>query len=164
MIFGCEMRLQYTIDDEPCVDDKGLPGLAHISHKCMPAGTLATLVSGYLVGLSKELRATTDKHLAWMENNPEPDRAIYIERGLTKRRLVGLTIRLAEGAWGVPVARSRRSGVRLPHGRRCCRLAASGAGEPALAPQARATRRNYMSIHLATALAGRCAADRSQNL
>lgn len=81
--FWLQVRLQYTIDDKPLVDDKGLPGLAHVSNNVHAGGHTSDLVSGYLVGLSKELQATTNKHLAWMESYPEPDRAIYLERGLT---------------------------------------------------------------------------------
>src|SRR5690242_1705865 len=76
--FWLQTRLQYTIDDEPRVDDKGLPGLAHVSNNVHAGMRTSDLVSGYLVGLWKELRATTDRHLAWMESYPEPDRAIYI--------------------------------------------------------------------------------------
>jgi hypothetical protein len=151
--FWLEMRLQYTIDDEPRVDDKGLPGLAHISNDTHAGMHTSDLISGYLVGLWKELRTTTDKHLAWMESYPEPDRAIYIERGLTnegwRESLYGWRKALGVCQW---LGRGDRAFASL--------TAAAAAdwqllelASPALADRARATRRNFMSIHLATALA-----------
>jgi hypothetical protein len=152
--FWLQTRLQYTIDDEPRVDDKGLPGLAHISNNRHAGGLVTDLVSGYLVGLWDELRATTDKHLAWMESYPEPDRAIYIERGLTNeawweslygwRKAMGVSQWLSRGdrAFASFTAAAAADWQLLE--------LASGA----LAPRARATRRDDMSIHLATALAG----------
>jgi hypothetical protein len=151
--FWLEVRLQYTIDDKPRAVELELPGLMHISHNGYAGGHTSDLVSGYLVGLSKELRATTDKHLAWMESHPEPDRAIYIERGFTN-----------EGWWDSLYDWRKALGVCqwLGRGDRAfASLTAATAADwqllelasVALAPRARATRRNYMSIHLATALA-----------
>ncbi|GEP58715.1 hypothetical protein [Reyranella soli] len=152
--FWLQVRLQYTIDNEPRVLDQEAPGLTHISHNGYAGGQTSSLVSGYLLGLSKELRATTDKHIAWMESMPEPDRAIYIERGLTNEgwrdSLYDWRQSLGVSQW---LARGDRAFAAL--------TAAAAAdwqllelASPALAARARATRRNYMSIHLATALAG----------
>jgi len=151
--FWLETRLQYMIDDEPRVVDDGLPGLAHVSNNVHAGMLTSGLVNGYLVGLSKELRATTDRHLAWMERYPEPDRAIYVERGLTN-----------EGWWDSLYDWRKALGVCqwLGRGDRAfASLTAAAAADwqllelasPALAARARATRRNFMSIHLATALA-----------
>jgi hypothetical protein len=152
--FWLQTRLQYTIADEPRVDDKGLPGLAHITHVLHAGGLVTDLVSGYLVGLWNELRATTDKHLAWMESTPEPDRAIYLQRGLASERwwesLYDWRKALGISQW---LSRGDRAFASL--------TAAAAAdwqllelASPALLAQARDTRRHYMSIHLATALAG----------
>jgi hypothetical protein len=146
------VRLQYTIDEEPRVLEQGVPGLAHISNNKFAGGHTSDLVSGYLVGLWKELRATIEKHLARMESYPEPDRAIYLERGLPNEgwwdslydwKALGLCQWLGRGD------------------RAFASLTAAAAADwqllelasPALAARARATRRNFMSIHLATALA-----------
>jgi hypothetical protein len=148
-----QVRLQYTIDNEPRLLDRESPVLTHISHSGYAGGQTSSLVSGYLVGLSKELKATADKHVAWMESVPEPDRAIYTEQGLTNEgwrdSLYDWRQSLGVCQW---LARGDRAFVAL---------AAAAAADwqllelasPALAPRARATRRNYMSIHLATALA-----------
>ena len=148
-----QMRLQYTINDEaPAIDEKR-PGVGHISNNVHAGMLTSDLVSGYLVGLWKELRVTTDKHLSWMESTAEPDRSIYLERGLTNeawcdslygwRKALGVTQWLGRG------------------GHAFAALTAAAAADwqllelasPALADRARATRRNFMSIHLATALA-----------
>ena len=47
-----------------------MPGHANISNNRHAGGLLTDLISGYLVGLWNELRATTDKFLAWMESYP----------------------------------------------------------------------------------------------
>ncbi|WP_421997760.1 hypothetical protein [Reyranella sp.] len=44
----------------------------------MQAGSL---VSGYLLGLSKELHSTVERLIAWMESEPEPTRADYEGKG-----------------------------------------------------------------------------------
>jgi len=151
--FWLQTRLQYTIADEPRVDDRGLPGLAHTTHERHAGGLVTDLVSGYLVGLWDELRSTTDKHLAWMERTPEPDREIYLQRGLT-----------SEGWWESLYGWRKALGISqwLGRGDRAfASLTAAAAADwqllelasPARVARARATRRNYMTIHLATALA-----------
>jgi hypothetical protein len=153
--FWRDLRLQYVVNDEPRVLEKEqeLPGLTHIYHRSYAGGLLTDLVSGYLVGLWNELRPTTDKFLAWMESTAEPDRAVYLQRGLTSegwlealydwRKALGVCQWLGRGdrAFASLTAAASADWQLLELAR------------PALAPQARATRRNYMSIHLATALA-----------
>lgn len=152
--FWREVRLQYVINDQPRVLEKEqeLPGLTHISYRSHAGGLLTDLVSGYLVGLWNELRPTTDKFLAWMESTPEPDRAVYVQRGFTSEgwleALYDWRTELGVCQW---LGRGDRAFATL--------TAAAAAdwqllelARPALAPQARATRRNYMSSHLATAL------------
>lgn len=151
--FWLETRLQYTINDEPRVLERELPGLTHISHDNHAGGLVTDLVSGYLVGLWDELRATTEKHLAWMERTPEPDRAIYLQRGFTNegwkesqydwRKALGVSQWLGRGdhAFASLTAAAAADWQLLE------------LASPVLADRARATRRNFMSIHLATALA-----------
>lgn len=81
--FWLEVRLKYALDDEPRGPGPNRPlNVVHISHANHSIGRVCDFVGGYLVGLSKELNPAVEKHIAWMESEPEPDRAIYLESGL----------------------------------------------------------------------------------
>ncbi len=152
--FWLEVRLKYAIDSKPPEpDDHRPPGVAHFARVSYSAGRSGEFVNGYLVGLSTELRPLVEKHVAWMESEPEPDLVIYTEQGFTYegwldsvhdwRQALGLCKWLCRGS------------------RSFSELTAAAAADwqvlelasPALADQARASRRNYMDDHLALALA-----------
>lgn len=69
--FWLQIRLQYTIDNEPRIFDREPPGVVHVSRFAYAAGQTSSLVKGYLVGLSEGLKATVEKHITWMEAQPE---------------------------------------------------------------------------------------------
>jgi hypothetical protein len=152
--FWLEVRLKYALDNEPRGPGPNRPpGVVHMSRTNYSVGRVCDFVDGYLVGLSRELKPTAEKHVAWMESEREPDRAIYMENGLTYegwldslhdwRQALGLCKWLARGD------------------RAFATLAAAAVADwqvlelasPSLADQARASRRNYMNDHLALALA-----------
>src|ERR1043165_2649144 len=62
--FWLQTRLQYTIADEPRVDDRGLPGLAHTTHERHAGGLVADLVSAILsaFGMNSGRRRTSTSH------------------------------------------------------------------------------------------------------
>jgi hypothetical protein len=111
------------------------------------------LVNGYLIGLSEELKATVERHTVWIETQPEPDHIVYTDVGLTVevwrdslfewRQLLGLCRWLGRGDRAfddlTAAAATDWQGLEL--------------ASVLLAPVVRATRRNFMSFHLATALA-----------
>lgn len=74
--FWLETRLEYELRDVP--DD-----LTHTSctaHACM---TASSLFEGYLLGLWDELRGRAEEHIKWMESQPEPDRTIHLDAGVS---------------------------------------------------------------------------------
>src|SRR5882757_2180556 len=78
--FWLQVRLKYAIESEPPVpDDHRPPGVAHFARVSYSARRVSDFVNGYLVGLSKELKPLVEKHVSWMESEPEPDLAIYRE-------------------------------------------------------------------------------------
>jgi hypothetical protein len=152
--FWLEVRLKYALDDEPRGPGPNRPSnVVHISRTNHSVGRVCDFVDGYLVGLSRELKPAVEKHLAWMESEPEPDRVIYMENGLTYegwldslydwRQALGLCKWLGRGdrafADLTSAAVADWQVIEL--------------ASPALAFQARASRRNFMDIHLAGALA-----------
>src|SRR4051812_32656865 len=70
-----EVRLKYTMETEP--PEKKINNAPYAS------GQTSSLFNGCLVGLSKELSSTAEKHIKWMESQLEPDRAVYEEGGLS---------------------------------------------------------------------------------
>ena len=152
--FWLEVRLKYAIDSKPPAPDEHTPpGVAHFARVSYSARRASDFVDGYLVGLSKELKPLVEKHVAWMESEPEPDLAIYTEQGFTYegwldslydwRQALGMCKWLGRGdhAFSDLTAAAVADWQVLE------------LASPALAAQARASRRNYMDDHLAGALA-----------
>lgn len=152
--FWLEVCLKYALDNEPPGPGPNRPpNVVHISRANHAVGRVCDFVGGYLVGLSRELKPAIEKHIAWMESEPEPDRAVYIESGLiyegwlealySWRQALGLCKWLGRGH------------------RAFADLTAAAVADwqvmelasPALKFEARASRRNFMSDHLAGALA-----------
>jgi hypothetical protein len=152
--FWLEIRLKYAIESKPPTPDEHTPpGVAHFARVSYSARRSADFVNGYFVGLSRELRPLVEKHVSWMESEPEPDLAIYKDQGFTYegwldsvkewRQALGLCKWLGRG--GCVFSELASAAVADLH---VLELAS-----PALAAQARASRRNYMDDHLALALA-----------
>jgi hypothetical protein len=152
--FWLEVRLKYALDNEPRGPGPNRPpGVAHISRTNYSVGRVGDFVSGYFVGLWRELKPAVEKHIAWIESEPEPDRVVYMESGLTYegwldslydwRQALGLCKWLARGdhAFADLTAAAVADWQVLE------------LASPALMAQARASRRNYMDDHLAGALA-----------
>ena len=155
----------YAIDSKPPEPDHHRPpGVAHFARVSYSAGRSGEFVNGYLVGLSKELRPLVEKHIAWMESEPEPDLVIYTEQGFTYEGWLD-SVHDWRQALGVCKWLCRGS-------RSFSELTAAAAADwqvlelasPPLADQARASRRNYMDEPSCTGARGRCAIDRTQNL
>jgi hypothetical protein len=138
--------LEFTIN-------RATPGIHPVSHLTYATTQVSSFVDGYLVGLSNELKATAEKHVIWMETQPEPDRVVYADAGLTEEvwRDSVFEWRLSLGVckW---LSRSDRAFDDLT-----AAIAMDWQGldlaSALLAPEVHATRRNFMSFHLATALA-----------
>ena len=82
--FWLKVRLKYALDSAPRGPGPNRPaGVAHMSRTNYSVGRVGDFVGGYLVGLWRELKPTVEKHTAWMESEPEPDRVVYIESGCT---------------------------------------------------------------------------------
>ena len=140
-----QVRLQYTVNCKP--------GIARISHLAYATMQTSSLVDGYLVGLSEELKATAEKHIIWMETQREPDRLVYLDAGHTEevwrdavyewRQLLGVCKWLGRGDRAfddlTAAIATDWQGLELANA--------------LLAPEVRATRCNFMSFHLAGALA-----------
>ena len=140
-----QVRLQHTINRKP--------GLTPISHLSYAAMLTSSFVDGYLVGLSEELKATIEKHVIWMESEPEPDRLIYFDAGHAEevwrdavyewRQLLGMCKWLGRGDRAFDDLTAAMAtdwqGLEL--------------ASALLATEVRATRCNFMSFHLAGALA-----------
>lgn len=151
--FWLEVQLPYILNDEPRVYDQAPAGVTHISHTSYSLMRTSAFVSGYLVGLSKELGPMVEKHATWMESEPEPDRAVYAERGFSKE---GWLEALCDWRQALGVCKWLGRGDRA-----FASLTAAAAANwqmlelasPALRSDVRTTRRNDMANHLATALA-----------
>ena len=152
--FWQEVRLKYAIDSKPPVpDEHTAPGVAHFARVSYSARRVSDFVDGYLVGLSKELKPLVETHTVWMEGEPEPSLAIYAEQGFTYegwfdsvydwRQALGMCKWLGRGdhAFSDLTAAAVADWQVLE------------LASPALAAQARASRRNSMDDHLAVALA-----------
>ena len=72
-----QVGLQYTINCK-----LGLTPISHLSYATI---LTSSFVDGYLVGLSEELKATIEKHVIWMESEPEPDRPVYWMEDMRKK-------------------------------------------------------------------------------
>lgn len=153
--FWLETRLRYAMDSKPPEPDEHRePGVAHFARVSYSARRSSDFVDGYLVGLSRELRPLVEKHVAWMESEPEPDLVTYTKQGFTYegwldslkdwRQALGLCKWLGRGhrAFSELTAAAAADWEVLE-------LASS-----ALVADARASRRSYMDDHLALALAG----------
>ena len=152
--FWLEVGLKLARDSKPpAPDDHRPPGVAHFARVSYSAMRSSEFVDGYLVGLSKELRPLVETHVAWMESEPEPDLIIYTEQGFTHegwldsvkewRQALGLCKWLSRG--GHTFSDLTSAAV--------ADWQVLELASPALADQARASRRNYMDDHLALALA-----------
>jgi hypothetical protein len=152
--FFLEVRLKYVIDSNPPAPDRNRPpNVAHMARTNYSIGRACDFVNGYLVGLSRELKPLIEKHVTWMESEPEPDRVIYLESGFTYE---GWMDSLYD--WRVALGLCKWLG----RGDRAFATFAAAAladwqvlelASPALASEARATRRNFMNMHFAVALA-----------
>lgn len=152
--FWLEVRLKYALDDEPRGPGPNRPpNVVHISRTNHSMGRVCDFVGGYLVGLSKELKPAVEKHIAWMESEPEPDRTIYLESGLIYegwleslydwRQALGLCKWLGRGHSAFADLTSAA----------VADWQVMELASPALTFEARASRREFMSDHLAGALA-----------
>lgn len=152
--FWLEVRLKYAIESEPPVPDEHTPpGVAHFARVSYSARRVSDFANGYLVGLSKELKPLVEKHVSWIESEPEPDLRIYREQGFTHE---GWLDSLYDWRQALGLCKW------LSRGHRAFSDLTSAAvadwqvlelASPELAAQARASRRNYMDDHLAVALA-----------
>src|SRR5262245_2221079 len=147
-----EVRLKYAIQSKPPEpNEQRPPGVAHFARVSYSAMRASDFVGGYLVGLSKELKPLVEKHVAWMESEPEPNLVIYTAQGFIYE------------AWLEAVKNWREAlGLCKWLGRgdsSFSELAAAAVADwqvlelasPPLAAEARASRRNYMYDHLALA-------------
>ena len=152
--FWLKVRLKYALDSAPRGPGPNRPaGVAHMSRTNYSVGRVGDFVGGYLVGLWRELKPTVEKHTAWMESEPEPDRVVYIESGLTYegwldslydwRQALGLCKWLGRGHHAFAELTSAT----------VADWQVMELASPALASQARASRREFMGDHLAGALA-----------
>ena len=111
------------------------------------------MIEAYLLGLVDEVRPTLDKLIVWMEEQPEPDRLVFSEKGHE------------EDAWGLAVYEWHQalglckwlSDADLVQRELTSALEADFQGlqqaSPKHAAVTRAGRREFMSVRLATALA-----------
>lgn len=152
--FWFRVRLKYAIDSKPPTPDDRTPsGITHFPHVAYSAGRTDEFIDGYLVGLSKELKPLVEKHVAWMESEPEPALDIYIERGFTYE---GWLDSLYDWRWAIGLCKWLGRGHRAFSDLTSAAVADWQVMElagPALAARSRASRRNYMDVHLAGALA-----------
>ena len=149
--FWLKVRLPYVMNAAPLNHEE--PRVTHISRVSYAVVQASGFVNGYFVGLWNELLPKVEKHIRWMESEPEPEPSVYREHGLTEegwrdevfvwRQTLGLCKWLGRGdrAFSDLTAAAAADWQMLE------------LASPALASQARATRCNFMSIHLATALA-----------
>ena len=147
-------HLKDVIESDPFVHPNEPPGIQHISDHAYAEMHLVDLINGYLCGFAPELKAAVDKHIAWMESQPEPDRAVYTGAGVTiefwRDALVGWRRVLGLCRW---LGRGDRAFANLTAAAAAdWQLLALANGEAA--EEVRADRRGYMSLHLATALTG----------
>ena len=140
-----QVGLQYTINCK-----HGFKPVSHLSYATM---LTSSFVDGYLVGLSEELKATIEKNVIWMESQPEPDRVVYLDAGHAEevwrdavyewRQLLGVCKWLGRGDRAFDDLTAAMAtdwqGLEL--------------ASALLAAEVRATRCNFMSFHLAGALA-----------
>src|SRR5262245_51467088 len=64
-------RLKDVIDSEPFAYPNKPPGTQHIADRGYAEGQTSALVRGYLYGFAPELKGAVEKHIAWMESQPE---------------------------------------------------------------------------------------------
>jgi hypothetical protein len=138
--------LQKTID----TDHAGLAPLSRYPHSEMQ---VATILEGYLVGLSNELKPSVEKLITWMESQPEPERVDYAKVRITEegwrdevylwRQLLGLCKWLGRGDRAFDDLTAA-----IAADWQLMELAS-----PEQVERARESRRAFMSPHLATAVA-----------
>ena len=151
--FWLRSWLKKVIDSEPFRSDHKPPSIAHISHGAYAEMQTAQLIDGYLYGFANELKATVEKHIAWMESYPEPDRVVYAEGNLGveawREALFSWRLMLGVCKWlgrGEPTFGALTAAAATDW-----QVVALVDGE--LAPDVRASRRYQISLHFATALA-----------
>lgn len=151
--FWLRTRLQYTVSREPVAVVGKPPGFTHIAYHAYAEMQVANFSHGYLCGLSKELRATVEKHIAWMESQPEPDRGVYTECGLNtemwRESLFGWRLALGVCKW---LGRGDRAFDNLTAAA-ATDWQVVALADVDVAEDVHAGRRAEMSLHLATALA-----------
>ena len=145
--------LQVTIDNEPYRFDDAPPGITHISHHAYAEMQTSSFVGGFLYGFSKELKVAVEKHIAWMESQPEPDRGVYTECGLNtemwRESLFSWRLALGVCKW---LGRGDRAFNNLTAAA-ATDWQVVALADVDVAADVRAGRRHEMSLHLATALA-----------
>ncbi len=149
-----QSRLKDVIDSEPFAYPNESPETQHIADRAYAEMQTSSLVRGYLYGFARELKEAVEKHIAWMESHPEPDRAVYTGTGrsvefwrdalVSWRQVLGLCRWLGRGdrAFADLTAAAAADWQLL--------VLANGEA----AEEVREDRRGYMGVHLATALAG----------
>jgi hypothetical protein len=151
--FWLQRWLKRTIDSEPYSSGSKPPSITHISQGAYAEMQTSRLIDGYLYGFANELNATVEKHIAWMESYPEPDRVAYAEGNLGveawREALFSWRLMLGVCKWlgrGEPTFGALTAAAATDW-----QVVALVDGE--LAPDVRASRRYQMSLHFATALA-----------
>jgi hypothetical protein len=140
-------RLAFATSFEPdTVAIKARPGYVHL--------TMNSMIDAYLVGLANDVRPTLETIIAWMENQPEPDRLVFSSDGdnwdawwsalYEWRQTLGLCKWLSRGD---PANREFAGALQAEWD------ALEQAG-PKHVASARAELREVLSARLATALAG----------
>ena len=112
------------------------------------------MIEAYLLGLADEVRPTLEKLIAWMEAQPEPDRLVFSEKGHDEDAW-GLAVYEWHQALGLCRWLSRANSVqRELKSALNADLQGLDQASPKHAAMTRAGRREFMSVRLATALAG----------
>ncbi|MBL6654132.1 MAG: hypothetical protein ISP49_21240, partial [Reyranella sp.] len=149
-----QSRLKGVIDSKPFADPNESPETQHIADRGYAEMQTSSLVRGYLYGFARELKGAVEKHVAWMESHPEPDRAVYTGTGRSvefwRDALVSWRLVLGVCRW---LGRGDRAFANLTAAAAAdWQLLALANGE--VGEEVREDRRGYMGVHLATALAG----------
>jgi hypothetical protein len=151
--FWLQRWLKRTIDSEPYSSDSKPPSITHISQGAYAEMQTGRLIDGYLYGFANEVKATVEKHIAWMESYPEPDRVVYAEGNLGveawREALFSWRLMLGVCKWlgrGEPTFGALTAAAATDW-----QVVALVDGE--LAPDVRASRRYQIGLHFATALA-----------
>lgn len=151
--FWLRGHLKDVIDREPFPPERKSPALVQIYNHAYAEMRIVDFISAFLFGFPEELKPASEKHIAWMESQPEPDRGVYAKCGLSAERwreaLFSWRLVLGMCKW---LSRGDRAFGHLTAATAAdWQLVALVKGEDA--PEVRASRRAQMSLHLATALA-----------